>query len=113
MSHGIRSTVTGADFTGQPSLGNLHWATFTGQPSLGNLRTRAPEKLVLRVPAGILDDVVQEVVQKAAELRPGSDADRDQVAAVHGEILQPMRAPALMEQQLPEAGELLQILVRG
>src|SRR5581483_9466922 len=55
-------------------------------------RARAAGELVPRVQRRVGDDLVQERTQRCAELGAGFEAERDQVAAVDGELGQPVGA---------------------
>src|SRR5438552_1498992 len=75
-------------------------ANATGSQSAASLSLA---KLVPRVQRGIVDDRVEQGVERAAELRSLPIAELDQVPAVDGEILESMRLGALLLEQLAEA----------
>src|SRR6266508_3773982 len=70
----------------------------------------APEQPVAAVERRIPDDVVEQPVERAAELRARLVADRDQVVAVDLEVGQAVRARALRLEHGAEARQRRQVV---
>ena len=64
------------------------------------------------VAGGVVDDLAEQLVEGAAELGPRREPDRDQVAAVHREVGEPVRLLPLVLQHPPEAPQLLDVFER-
>src|SRR5579862_8194701 len=69
----------------------------------------AAEKHAALVQSRLVDDGLQQPVQRGAELWAGPEPELDQVVAVDGEIGQAMRARALALERLAETVEPLDV----
>src|SRR5439155_24441402 len=67
---------------------------------------RTSEQALARVQPGVVDDRLEELLQDAAEPRPGLESDLDQLVATDGQVTEAMRARLLRREQGRECVQL-------